>query len=75
MTIPAPIFASIWKILCCPGDEIKTGDEILIILEAMKTEIPVKVGKKHIGKTVTGLGKGIGEGTAVVPGDTLVVLK
>ncbi|KAJ7601111.1 allophanate hydrolase subunit 2-domain-containing protein [Mycena floridula] len=74
VTVAAPLFATVWKIVCRPGDDIKTGDEVLVILEAMKTEIPVKAGRKHIGKTVSGVAKGIDEGGAVRPGDPLIVL-
>jgi acetyl-CoA carboxylase biotin carboxyl carrier protein len=38
--VTAPMAGSIWKILVKAGDEVKEDDE-LIILEAMKMEIPV----------------------------------
>lgn len=57
-----------------PGDTIKTAKDVVIILEAMKTEIPIYAGEHSIGRTYKQLGKGITEGTVVRPGDTLLVL-
>lgn len=53
---------------------MKTADDVLLILEAMKTEIPVKAGEANVGKTVKGFGQGIKEQVAVRPGDTLLIL-
>lgn len=73
--LAAPLFSSIWQIRCQPGDIIETGNEVLIILEAMKTEILFKAGAKHIGKTIKGLAKGVKAGESVAAGDALVILK
>ncbi|KAF9264321.1 urea carboxylase [Marasmius fiardii PR-910] len=76
--ITAPLQASIWKIKTRPGDEIQSPNEILIVLEAMKTEIPVKAGSRNVGKKVVGFGdvngQVVAEGTAVQMGDVLVLL-
>ncbi|KAJ6622708.1 allophanate hydrolase subunit 2-domain-containing protein [Mycena sp. CBHHK59/15] len=72
--ITASLFGNIWKICCRPGDIITCGDTTVVILEAMKTEIPVKAGEANIGKTVNRFGKGIQEGASVHPGDVLIVL-
>ncbi|KAJ7208843.1 allophanate hydrolase subunit 2-domain-containing protein [Mycena pura] len=75
MQITSPVFGNIWKILCRPGDAIESGDTKVAILEAMKTEVPVKTGEGGVGKKVVGFGPGIREGASVRPGDVLVVLK
>ena len=64
--------ASVWKIKCQVGQTIESADEVMIILEAMKTEINVPAGEENIGKVVKGLGKGIREGVTVQAGDPLV---
>lgn len=73
-TVVAPISASIWKIACAPGSVVQTADEVLLILEAMKTEIGVAAGEGNVGRTVRGLGKGVFEGASVSSGDTLIFL-
>lgn len=74
VTIRAPLFALVWKIHIQPGDVIKTAKDVVIILEAMKTEIPIYAGEDSVGRTYKQLGRGIAEGAAVRPGDTLLVL-
>ncbi|KAJ7476415.1 allophanate hydrolase subunit 2-domain-containing protein [Mycena galericulata] len=74
MQITSPLFGNVWKICCHPGDIITSAETTVAILEAMKTEIPVKAGDVNVGKTVTGLGKGIHESATVRPGDVLLVL-
>ncbi|KAF7341805.1 Urea carboxylase [Mycena sanguinolenta] len=71
--ITSPLFGSVWKICCQPRDIITSADTIVVILEAMKTEIPIKAGESNVGKTVKGLNKGIREGASVGPGDPLIV--
>ncbi|KAK7023327.1 urea carboxylase [Favolaschia claudopus] len=72
--ITAPLFGNVWKILCKPGDRIDSAEMTVVILEAMKTEIPVKAGKDNAGRTVKGFGAGVREGASVKPGEVLVVL-
>lgn len=67
--------ASVWKIKCQPGEVIQSADDVLVILEAMKTEINVPAGEENIGKVVRGLGRGIMEGASVQAGDVLVWLE
>lgn len=74
-TVVSSLTASVWKIKCKPGDLVKSGEDVLIILEAMKTEVNVEAGEENIGRTVAGLGKGVKEGAAVGSGDVLVVFK
>ena len=54
--------ASVWNVRCQIGQTIKSADEVMIILEAMKTEINVTMGEENVGKVIKGMGKGIREG-------------
>ncbi|KAJ6572508.1 allophanate hydrolase subunit 2-domain-containing protein, partial [Mycena vulgaris] len=72
--ITSPLFGNIWKICCRAGDIIASSDTTVAILEAMKTEIPIKAGESNVGMTVSGFGKGVREGASVHPGDGLVFL-
>ncbi|KAH7906361.1 allophanate hydrolase subunit 2-domain-containing protein [Hygrophoropsis aurantiaca] len=71
-SVTSSMSASIWKIKCRPGDVIQSADDVLIILEAMKTEINIPAGEENIGRTVKGFGRGIKEGASVGAGDVLV---
>ncbi|KAG6836661.1 hypothetical protein H0H93_005208 [Arthromyces matolae] len=73
-TLTSPLFASIRKIKCKSGDKISSADEVLIVLEAMKSDIPVKGGDSNVGKVVKNFGEGISEGEPVRLGDVLIVL-
>ena len=68
------LHASIWKVSCGPGDIITSASDILLVLEAMKTEIPVRAGEENVGRTVSRLGKDVRKGATVRPGDVLVML-
>ncbi|KAG1772023.1 allophanate hydrolase subunit 2-domain-containing protein [Suillus occidentalis] len=70
-SVTSSMSASIWKIKCQSGDVIQTADDILVILEAMKTEINILAGEENVGKVVKSLGKGIREGASVQVGDVL----
>ncbi|TFY59196.1 hypothetical protein EVJ58_g5928 [Rhodofomes roseus] len=74
-SVVSSLTASVWKIKCKPGDVIKSSEDVLIILEAMKTEVNVEAGEENVGRAVVGFGKGIKEGAAVGSGDVLVMLK
>ncbi|KAF8901326.1 urea carboxylase [Gymnopilus junonius] len=73
--IDASLYATIWKVKCKQGDIITSDQQVLIILEAMKTEIPVLAGEGNAGKKIQGFGIGIREGKSVRPGEVLVVLE
>jgi len=75
LTITASVFANIWKFKCQPGDLITSETQVLVILEAMKTEIPITAGESNVGKTVKSFVTGREEGTSVRPGDALLVLE
>ena len=73
-TVVASLSAMVWKIKVTPGDWIQTKDDVIVILEAMKTEIPVMAGEEHVGKQVKTLGSKVREGSTVKAGDILVTL-
>jgi biotin carboxyl carrier protein len=75
ISVSSSMSASVWKIKCQPGEVIRSAEDVLVILEAMKTEINVCAGEENIGKVVKSLGKGIGEGVNVQGGDVLVWLE
>ncbi|KAG1748041.1 allophanate hydrolase subunit 2-domain-containing protein [Suillus lakei] len=70
-SVTSSISASVWKIKCQPGDIIQSADGVLVILEAMKTEINILAGEENVGKVVKSLGKGIRDGASVQAGDVL----
>ena len=71
--VTSSLYASVWKITCDPGDIISSASDVVLILEAMKTEIPVTAGEDNVGRRVYRLGKEVKEGASVRPGDVLVV--
>ena len=70
----APLAGNIWKIKCAIGETIRSEEDVLVILEAAKTEVNVEAGEEYVGRQVRGFGPGIREGAAVKPGDALVLL-
>ncbi|KAI0084211.1 urea amidolyase [Irpex rosettiformis] len=66
--------ASVWKLVRRPGYTVKTPEDVLVVLEAMKTEINVVAGEENVGRTVKGYAQGVREGAVVHPGQTLVYL-
>jgi urea carboxylase len=73
--VTSPLSASIWKIKVTLGDVIHSPSDVLCILEAMKTEIPIKAGAKNVGKKIEEFGHGLKEGQTVQLGDILFLLK
>jgi acetyl-CoA carboxylase biotin carboxyl carrier protein len=67
--VPAHITGTVWKIEKKVGEEVKTGD-VLVILESMKMEMPVEAPAD--GKVAEIRCK---ESQPVNEGDVLVVLK
>ena len=63
--------ASVWKLVRRPGYVVKTPEDVLLVLEAMKTEINVEAGEENVGRTIEGC---VQEGAVVHPGQTLVYL-
>ena len=66
--LTAPMPATVVKVAAAPGDQVKAGD-VLIILEAMKMELPVRA-------TIDGIVKSVRcrQGELVQPGEELVEL-
>jgi biotin carboxyl carrier protein len=62
----APMPATVRKLLVAPGDVVTAGD-VLVVLEAMKMELPVRAGRAG---TVTAIH--CREGELVQPGVTLI---
>ena len=60
--VASSLTAHVWKIKCAVGDVIKTAEDVLIILEAMKTEVNVEAGEDFVGRKVKGFGRGVKEG-------------
>ncbi|KAI0641597.1 urea carboxylase [Trametes meyenii] len=70
--IASSLTANVWKIECAIGDVVKTAEDVLVILEAMKTEVNVEAGEEFIGRRVKGFGRGVKEGSSVSAGSPLV---
>ena len=75
LSLTSSLSASIWKINCQPGHIVRSAEEVLVVLEAMKTEIGVEAGDENIGRTVKGFGGGVKPGALVKAGDVLVVFE
>jgi biotin carboxyl carrier protein len=67
--VPSELNAIVWKIKAAPGSAVAEGDT-LIILEAMKMEIPVAAPRAGTVKTVL-----VVEKQQVAEGQALVVLQ
>jgi biotin carboxyl carrier protein len=74
-TVISSMSASIWKIRVQIGDTIRSAEDVVVILEAMKTEVNVEAGEENVGKKVKALGKGIREGAVVNAGNILVIFE
>ena len=66
--LTAPMPATVVKVTVAPGDQVKAGD-VLIILEAMKMELPVRATADGVVRSVR-----CREGELVQPGEELVDL-
>jgi acetyl-CoA carboxylase biotin carboxyl carrier protein len=66
--ICAEMVANVWKVVVAAGDEVQTGDT-LVILESMKMEIPVIA---EVDGTVQELR--VAEGDVVQEGDVIAVV-
>jgi len=66
--VKAPMPGSIFKLRCEPGDTVSDGDELLV-LEAMKMEVPVKA---HVSGTVSSVEVKVGD--VVSSGQALVTI-
>ena len=66
ITLKAPLPGSIFKILVAVGDEVKKGDN-MVIMEAMKMENEIKAEKDGVVKAIK-----VNLGDAVLQGDVLI---
>ena len=57
------------------GDQIHSSDQVVVILEAMKTEISIFAGEENVGLKVSGIASGVREGKSVQAGERLVYFK
>ncbi|KZT52397.1 hypothetical protein CALCODRAFT_441644 [Calocera cornea HHB12733] len=71
--IPSSMTATCFKVKVQPGDILQDADQVVVILEAMKTEIGVTVGDEFVGKKVKAvLTK---PGAAVASGEPLITVE
>ena len=73
--VKSSISASVWKVTCGPGDVVQSPDDVLVILEAMKTEVNVVAGEDNVGRKVRSLAGGLKQGSLVHAGDVLVIFE
>jgi acetyl-CoA carboxylase biotin carboxyl carrier protein len=66
--VRAEMAATVWKVVVAQGDQVQP-DDVLVVLESMKMEIPVLA---ETAGTVTSVA--VQEGTLVSEGDVLVVI-
>lgn len=74
-SVRSSMTAHVWKVTCNPGVIIRSGEEVLVVLEAMKTEVNVEAGDENIGKKVKRLAEGVKQGALVQAGHPLVILE
>jgi urea carboxylase len=67
--VPSPVAGNLWKLLVGVGDQVVAGTTIAVV-EAMKTEIAVHA--TSAGRVASVVAR---SGSAVVPGQTLIVLQ
>lgn len=66
--------ARVWKFVQKPGYTVRTAEDVLVVLEAMKTEINVEAGEENVGRTISSYSREVQEGTVVIPGQILINL-
>ena len=66
--VKAELVGNVWKVVAAPGDQVEE-DDILVILESMKMEIPVVAPRSGTVKEIR-----VKEGEVVKEGQVLVVL-
>ncbi len=64
-----------WKIRCTVGQRIESSEDILVVLEAAKTEVNVNAGEENIGRVVKGVGRSVVEGSMVQAGQVLIIFE
>ncbi|GJE99971.1 urea carboxylase [Phanerochaete sordida] len=74
-SVKSSLTASVWKVTCEPGYVVRAAEDVLLVLEAMKTEVNVEAGEENVGKVVRNFGTHVRPGALVQAGDILVTLK
>ncbi len=69
VNVQSEITGKVWKIEAKPGDRLKEGDTVMI-LEAMKMEIPVEMPANGVVKEIL-----VAEGDSVAEGAEVVILE
>lgn len=67
--VQAEMAATVWRVLVAEGENVKAGDEI-VILESMKMEVPIITETAGILKELR-----VGEGSSVQKGDVIAVIE
>ena len=49
-----------------------SAEQVLVILEAMKTEVNIEAGEEFVGRRIKGFGRDIREGGSVHAGEAMV---
>ncbi|TCD67501.1 hypothetical protein EIP91_012306 [Steccherinum ochraceum] len=70
--VTASLPGTVWRMKVEPGDIIQASDQVVAILEAMKTEINITAGEDNVDLKVVSIANGAREGKAVQTGDKLV---
>ncbi|KAI0707429.1 hypothetical protein C8T65DRAFT_740363 [Cerioporus squamosus] len=71
-SLTSSLTAHVWRIKCAIGDKVTSAEQVLLILEAMKTEVNIEAGEENVGRRVRGFGRDVKEGGAVQAGDVLI---
>jgi urea carboxylase len=69
VAVASPVTGSVWQVRATPGRKVEAGEELLVV-EAMKMEIPVEA--EEAGEVVE---VRCGQGTSVGAGETLIVFR
>ncbi len=62
-------FVAHGELSCTVGQRIESAEDILVVLEAAKTEVNVNAGEENIGRVVKGVGRNVVEGSTVQAGE------
>ena len=73
--VTSSLTAHIWKIKCAVGDIIQSAEDVLVVLEAMKTEVSIEAGEENVGRRVKGFAQDVKEGATIQAGDVLLYLE
>ena len=69
MEVKAELVGNVWKVVASPGDKVEE-DDVLVILESMKMEIPVTAPRAGTVKEIR-----VNEGDVVKEGQVVAVLE